>query len=164
MLLYPVINYDNAIKFIETKMPTQMNKDDFGTLINLSKKIIELENKRNKYIYLTSSLNHILLNHPVDRNKPQYIDEIDMNGLINIENDILKARRLNNLKSTRIEINKKKINELKSKLVQQLNIINDILTDPTSITRIEDYNNCFAPGNYINLIKLSKYLNEGNIL
>ena len=49
---------------------------------------------------------------------------------------------------------------LKIKLEKQLEIINEVLTDPTAIDRIEDYANPFSSGNFENLKKISKLNNK----
>lgn len=51
---------------------------------------------------------------------------------------------------------KQKTNELKEKILKQLSIINNVLIEPESINKIEDYDNPFSEGNFANLKKISK--------
>ncbi len=52
----------------------------------------------------------------------------------------------------------KKIKQVTS----QLEIINQVLNDPTAIERVEEYNNPFAPGNFKNLKKIGEFLKKSN--
>jgi len=47
-----------------------------------------------------------------------------------------------------------------TKLEKQLKIINDVLTDPTAIDRIEDYENPFSIGNFENIKQIAKLKNK----
>jgi len=49
---------------------------------------------------------------------------------------------------------------LMTKLEKQLKIINEVLTDPTAIDRIEDYENPFSIGNFENLKLIAKLTTE----
>lgn len=46
-----------------------------------------------------------------------------------------------------------KFENLKEKVEAQLDIIDKLLNDPSFIDKIEDYNNCFAKGNFDNIKK-----------
>ena len=62
-----------------------------------------------------------------------------------------------------VRIEKMETEKLKEKIVNQLNIIHNVLNDPKSIDRIEDYSNVFAHGNFDNLRKISLLLSkQGN--
>ena len=50
------------------------------------------------------------------------------------------------------------VSTLKCKIERQLDIIHNVLTDPGSVDRIEDYSNVFSPGNFENLRLLSEHL------
>ena len=50
------------------------------------------------------------------------------------------------------------IPKLKATIERQLDIIHNFFVDPSSVYRIEEYSNVFAPGNFENLKLLSNYL------
>lgn len=88
----------------------------------------------------------------------RYLEEkFKLNGLIDKNEEIRKMQEEKD-KELMTEINC--VKELKDKITCQLTIINSLLSDPTSIERIEDYNNVFAKGNFENLVKISKLMSD----
>jgi len=80
------------------------------------------------------------------------IKEIETEIFIKSENIRDELSEIKQIRSTTIP--------LMTKLEKQLNIINEVLTDPTAIDRIEDYENPFSIGNFENLKQIAKLKNE----
>ncbi len=56
------------------------------------------------------------------------------------------------------EMNAKETEKLRPQILRQLAIINELFSDPSSIERIETYDNPFSPGNFKLLQKLADAL------
>jgi len=65
-----------------------------------------------------------------------------------------------NEKAALLEKEKAELTKNIEKVTSQLEIINQVLRDPTILERIEEYNNPFAPGNFINLKKIAEFIKE----
>lgn len=101
--------------------------------------------------------------------KPDWIMSSDYNKILEylrLSNELKILISENNKNRSLIEeekknliIEKNRIKELIDRITLQLEIINNVLTDPKSIERIESYNDIFANGNFENLKKIAFLLN-----
>ncbi len=62
------------------------------------------------------------------------------------------------LESSNLISERAEVRTQKEKIERQLQFINDLLSDPSSIDRIEEYDNTFAAGNYENLREVARLL------
>ncbi len=93
--------------------------------------------------------------------KNSQISNIGMSGrgLLNLK-ATFPIPQLRLKKITRNLNPKKETNFLKTKILKQLTIIDDVLNNPESINKIEDYDNPFSEGNFRNLQKVSNHAIE----
>jgi hypothetical protein len=66
------------------------------------------------------------------------------------------------LESSKLATERSKVSSLRQKIERQLDIINDLFNDPTTIDRIESYDDTFAAGNLENLRRVAQILAEAN--
>jgi hypothetical protein len=101
--------------------------------------------------------------------KPAHLADQDWDKLKLLEESIGKLkdaeemRRENVLESSRLMATNGEISLLKQKLEKQLSIIQQVLTDPSVMERIEAYNDTFARGNFKNLKRVADLLNERKV-
>ena len=75
-----------------------------------------------------------------------------------MDEEIRLAKEKNRSKSERISRESQQLTSDREKVLKQLTILNNLLTDPFSIDRVESYDNPFASGNFELLKKVSKTL------
>jgi len=90
------------------------------------------------------------------KEQPDSLDGKEWGDIIELERKIATTSMKIEEDKSKLETDKQKTNELKNKVLKQLSIIDDILIDPGSINKIEDYDNPFSEGNFANLKKISK--------
>lgn len=90
--------------------------------------------------------------------KPKLISEKDWNSVKYIFEKVVSIKR--DLEKDRIDVakNKDEYSSLVRKVRLQLKIIDDLLIDPNSINKIEEYDIPFAKGNWSNLLKLGEVM------
>lgn len=90
----------------------------------------------------------------ISKGRPEWMKEGEFDSISEI---VSQAKTLsderNDLRQQEIELSSKKLEaeNLKERVVAQLDLIDRILTNPSSFDRIEDYDKIFAPGNRKNL-------------
>lgn len=77
-------------------------------------------------------------------------ETVDLKGLMKEYNE----------KAAVLEKEKAEVSKNIDKVTSQLEIINQVLKDPTVLDRIEEYNNAFAPGNFVNLKKIAELIKQ----
>jgi hypothetical protein len=92
--------------------------------------------------------------------KPEIIEAEDWKEIDQLYNRIVKKEK--EIKENLLEANKLKSEflPLKGKVSKQLEIINNLLIDPKSIEKIEDFDIPFAKGNWENIQKISKIMTK----
>lgn len=138
-----------AQEFVDSDKPNWIKDSDYKEAKEIANKVIKLDKLINENKTKNQLLKCAIFGKGFPENKPEEITEKEWKSLKMIYND-------------KIEINK--LNKLKNKIEKQLNIINEFLTDPTVIDRIEEYNNVFAVGNFENLKKLSYKLRNNDVI
>jgi hypothetical protein len=63
-------------------------------------------------------------------------------------------------KEAELDTKNRELSNKLAKITKQLEVIDACLSDPDVLDKIEDYNNCFAPGNFANLKKISEVLKK----
>jgi hypothetical protein len=149
-----ILRAANAEAFIKSERPNWIQDADYDLLLEKAKRVIDLDVLTNKYENLVSSLKSIIDQQPLVSKKPGGLTDDEWQCLLRIDTEIRAYRQ----DSDRIAGDAKAVADLKAKVEQQLDIIHNVLDDPSSIDRIEEYSNVFAPGNFANLKALSKHL------
>jgi len=75
--------------------------------------------------------------------------------------DCRKKEALLEEQQARVSAMSQELSEKLARINSQLEILNEVLTDPTVLDRIEDYNNAFAPGNFENLRRIAQLIKQG---
>lgn len=144
--------------FLKGEKPEWINSEDLSKLVNKSEKYIDLEKSIKRYQFLLGALNNIVNKSPLKEKPEDTIDDKEWNDIIELESKTSAIAIKIDEEKAELEISKEETQVLKNKILKQLEIVNDILTDPKSIDRIEPYDNHFSKGNYENLQKISSLL------
>lgn len=158
--IFPSFDYKGAEDFLAKKSPDWVEDSDLNKIIKIAENILVLEKNRSKSSTMLDQLERVARYIPLGNAKPDNIDDEIWQRLQALESEIVKAKRLIDITSRRNGISSKRISDIKDKLTRQLRTINDVLSDPTVVSRIEDYNNMFAPGNFENLKKVAYLLSS----
>ncbi|MBI9113042.1 hypothetical protein [Maridesulfovibrio ferrireducens] len=152
------LSEEEAKKFLEKEKEEWVKESDYQAKVKHAEGIVEARIICNKYYNLSKLLDIIISKKSLPNSKPDELSEKEWEEIQKLENVIVKD--LSNNENILAEIHEKelKIPHLKDKLKKQLQLINDILNDPTAIDRVEDYEDTFAKGNYANLRKVSELL------
>lgn len=149
-------SYD-AENFLKGEKPEWINSEDLAKLVKKAEKYTDLEKSINRYHSLLGALHNISNKIPL-KEKPDTIEDKEWNDITELESKVSAIAIKIEEDKAELEISKAETQGLKNKILKQLEIVNDILTDPNSIDRIEPYDNPFSKGNFENLQKLSNSL------
>lgn len=145
-----------AQQFLESKKPEWITDDDYNALRKESEALIRADT-------LLCLLWNIVYRAALPETKPDMLTEKEWNDMLKIaqsfkqmeEDHKTSIKELQNACTVKTEAEK-----LREKIEKQLTIIHNVLNDPKSIDRIEEYSNVFAPGNFDNLRKISLLLSQ----
>jgi hypothetical protein len=149
----------NAEKFIKNDKPEWIKQDDLEKLEEKAKAYVALEKSIRKNESLSKALDNIVNLTPL-KDRPGALDTNEWERVIELESKIATTAIKIEEDKSKLESEKQKTKNLKAKILKQLIIIDDVLNDPESINKIEDYDNPFSEGNFTNLQKVSKYAIE----
>lgn len=149
-----LFNKLTAQRFLESEKPEWIKDDDYDEIQKEAEAFIKAD-------ALSLILWDIIHNKALPVTKPVIFTEEEWGQVISKSQRFKKMEEdyqasMEEQKIARAE--KVETEKLKEKIEKQLKLIHDILSDPKSIDRIEDYSNIFAPGNFDNLKKISKLL------
>ena len=154
-----LLNKLTAQHFLERKKPEWIEDNDYDATRKEAEALIRADT-------LSLLLWDIVYNKALPETKPEIFTEKEWNEVLEIAQRFKKMEedhRTSMKEQETARIEKTETEKLKEKIEKQLNIIHNILNDPKSIDRIEDYSNVFAPGNFDNLRKISLLLSkQGN--
>ncbi len=141
------------LKLNETK-PEIIKTKDWEEYTSYVSKMINLIELSEKNEILQEQLEMLIYQTEL-KEKPIELTPKEWEKLKEIELDIFEKSK--QIREDLVELQKLKfeILPLKTKLDKQLKIINEVLTDPTAIDRIEDYENPFNIGNFENLKQIA---------
>lgn len=171
---------DNEISISKDPLST-ITKYDLNLLQNQQRENLNNKAKsmqqRLEYDTLITLFTKITLYQKIEDTKPQTLSQQNWETIKKVEEQFLRfeedkekhAHVLEEAIKTSRESKEKhthaleeaiKTSNLKQKVTNQLELINKILSDPTTINRIEDHNDTFAPGNLANLRRVAEYLQK----
>ncbi|TYS60597.1 hypothetical protein FZD47_20530 [Bacillus infantis] len=132
--------------------------DRISNIILKSKKDIELANKKN------SMINQLILREElIEVDQPEFLNDQEWRQVISLNDKFKKMSEFEityQSRSETLEREEIEASKLIEKVRYQLNTIHNLLLDPSTIDRIESYDNYFSEGNFLNLVKLADYLKE----
>jgi len=90
----------------------------------------------------------------ISKGKPEWMPEDEFNSICEFVKQTKSLSNKNDAlyrQQTELESNKLETEKLKEHVLAQLDLIDKVITNPSAIERIEDYDQTFAPGNRKNL-------------
>jgi hypothetical protein len=179
----PTEYWDEYIKYIKNLYHSNIlyniykEKNPIGFLKNQQSEYLDEPHKLKNEAYSIQLTNYYINSFEVDYlqfiavEKPTWITERDYNKLLQYLEDkhnlnmlITENKNLSKIgeeENIKLSMEINNVKELKDKITCQLDFINKLLSDPTVVERIEDYNDLFAKGNFENLEKIAKLINKG---
>lgn len=143
-----------AKKFLKKDKPEWIKDNDLEKLEKKAEAYIALNKSIRKNESLSNALSSIVNFTPL-KEKPDTLDSSEWDKVVELERKIATTSIKIEEDKSNLESEKQKTTELKDKVLKQLSIIDDVLIDPESINKIEDYDNPFSEGNFANLKKIS---------
>jgi hypothetical protein len=149
-----IVRLKDAEDFLKLDKPSWIMQSDYEFLLERAKNIVNLDVQTRRYNSLAQAFESILNGHPLSPSRPDSLIEDEWYKVTKIEAEIRSCK----LEREQLATDQNTVRTLKTKIESQLYVIHNLLGDPGSIDRIEDYNNPFSPGNFKNLKTLSEYL------
>lgn len=149
-----ISSLSEAEKFLKKDKPEWIKQDDLEKLEKKAEAYVALEKSIRKNESLSNTLSSIVNFIPLEK-QPDTLDSSEWDKIVELERKIATTSIKIKEDKSNLESEKQKTNELKDKVLKQLSIINDVLVDPESINKVEDYDNPFSEGNFANLKKFS---------
>lgn len=144
------IQYNELKKIIITLQSTRVKEEEIKKIFEIiSKALSKLQLPESKPTFVSDYNWEILKDYTQSAEKVK-----------SIQDELTEKERLLNDKESLLTNEKQDLNTLKEKIETQLEIINNLLIDPSSIYRIEEYSNPFALGNMENLKMLADLLTK----
>jgi hypothetical protein len=154
LILIEISRNTESYSHINWEILNQKNKEK---LLDI-KKIIKESEESKKYFSELINITRNSFDWSTLPDRPENIEEIDWFKIENIFENVtqLKIKANKDLKEANIIY--QEFYPLKEKVSAQLELINNLLIDPKSISKVESYNIPFEKGNWENLIKISEIL------
>jgi hypothetical protein len=149
----------SAERFMETEKPEWIESEDYKRITEKANSYIDLEKDIRKNKDFLNAIERIVSLTPL-KEKPDSIDTTDWNHLLDLESKISTIAAETKDERIKLDCEKKENEKLKSKILLQLKIIDNVLSSPESINRVEEYDNPFSKGNFENIQRIAAYLTE----
>lgn len=140
---------------------------------NQREKLEEMVQKYSKYKDFSAILEDVLEGKQISDEKPKSLTDWEWRQIKNFESLIADtkeletklrelSRREHELRVERVEVKNEQqaFEQLKEKVQKQLEFINNIISDPSILDRVESYDDTFSPGNWQNLKEIAALLNS----
>jgi hypothetical protein len=144
---------------METEKPEWIESEDYKRITEKANSYIDLEKDIRKNKDFLNAIERIVSLTPL-KEKPDSIDTTDWNHLLDLESKISTIAAETKDERIKLDCEKKENEKLKSKILLQLKIIDNVLSSPESINRVEEYDNPFSKGNFENIQRIAAYLTE----
>lgn len=153
---------------LQCEKPKWIKESDYKNIINKASKLAELDKNIEIVKKKMNDLSSITKFRTIPIERPQYFNVEEWNKVCEIYKEIdeinnqrgevaNKEIQLNNYKDELIK-EKLVVENLKNTVLNQLHLIDEILKDPNSINKIEEYESVFATGNFKNIKKVAEIL------
>ncbi len=163
------MSLEKAKEFLNTDRADWIDDRDYEAIVDQANEIIDLSNKQKKHKTIKNCVKEVVCQHRLSEEKPMDLDEDEWNEIKNLEKNTVFLLEKNQEVLTKnedilkeIRNKEESIPNLKKKIESQLRIINELLTDPTTIDRVEEYDDTFAIGNLKNLKQIAAHLMKIN--
>ena len=149
----------HAEKFLETEKPEWIKLEDYKRLEKKANSYINLEKEIRQNEDLSEALRKIISLAPLGL-KPESLTDIEWGHLQNLETKISTVAIEIEKEREELNCDKMEHEKLKDKILRQLRIVDNVLSSPESINKIEEYDNPFSKGNFENIQRVAAYLIE----
>ena len=153
-------------KSINDVKPDCLENWEWEQLTRLEKSVQESLDQNARYKEANRLLDSVVQQNPIGETKPDKINDSQWVQLKRLEKsaeqlkDVESMGKRNSEESSKVAAEVQRVSALRDKIERQLRIIQEILSDPTTIDRIEKYDDSFAPGNLENLRKVAMLLSD----
>lgn len=138
--------------------PGWIKQEDFNRLRELRVQVEGLHTALELNSSIAAVLSSVVQGQPLPKKKPQSISEEEWNSLLERSREIESVRRRTKKEADRLLRQQTDLAHRREKINMQLQIIHDVLSDPSAIERVEEHSNPFAAGNFENLKRVAAYL------
>ena len=148
--------------------PELIDDWEWKSIKEIETSVQRTNHEREKYQGLSALMRILLERKSVGETKPQLVDDWEWMQIKQDEtlfmklSDVEQLEKQNQSAAIEIAVEKTQNSQKKEKLERQLHFIHELLTDPTKIERVEEYDDTFAPGNWANLQKVAQFLSKAH--
>lgn len=152
-----IFSYQEAERFLESEKPEWLKGADLEKLKEKASLIKSSHLAKKEFESLTSKIETIFEGYALG-DKPSSVSDSRWREFCKFYE--LINEKINLLEGDQLEVAQSKtdVEEFKSRLLKQLFIIDRVLSDPSYVDKIEDFDNPFSKGNFDNLKKVSEIL------
>jgi hypothetical protein len=147
---------DNAKAFLGNGKPAWMVDEDYLRFKQTAERALQVA----KTEVLNDLLKCILWNSPLRKKDLELLETELQERLIKMDGEIRLAKEKNQSEIERISNESQQLARDKKAILKQLNVLDNLFKDPSSVGRIEPYDNPFTTGNFELLKKVSTALQE----
>jgi len=154
-----IFSYQEAEMFLESEKPDWLKGTDLEKLKEKASLIKDSHLAKKEYESLTSKIQTIFEGYALG-DKPSAISHPRWREFCKFYE--LMNERIHKLESDLLQVaqSKSDVKEFKNRLLKQLSIIDRVLSEPSYVDKIEDFDNPFSKGNFENLTKVSELLSR----
>jgi hypothetical protein len=144
-----------ANRFLNSDKPNFMSEADYESLAGTAQTVKRATEDERRYSALFRQITGLLNASPLAVDMPEGISTDDWAGLKRIEQTLVATPKETERRHAELVQREAEASTLKAKVLRQLEVINTFISDPDVLSRIEDYDGVFAPGNLANLRSLA---------
>tara|TARA_R100000306_G_C4377071_1_gene142384 strand:+ start:806 stop:2476 length:1671 start_codon:yes stop_codon:yes gene_type:complete len=154
-----IFSYQEAERFLESEKPEWLKGTDLEKLKEKASLIKSSHLAKKEYDSLTSRIEAIFEGYALG-DKPNAVSHSRWREFCKFYQII--NEKIHSLESDQLEVAQSKadVGEFKSRLLKQLSIIDRVLSEPSFVDKVEDFDNPFSKGNFENLKKVSEILSS----
>ena len=156
LLNLPSLIYESdAEAFLKSSRPAWMSNDDYSNYTAKAERTLKSakESTINRIVF--SNLMRLLSGSPPDDKELEQLEPEWRTRLKKLDEDLRIGKEKLATEADRVSRENRELEMQKPKILKQLEILNKLFSDPTSIDRVESYDNPFAAGNLETLKKIS---------
>jgi hypothetical protein len=142
-----------ADQFLNAERPPFMPEEQYERLAETA----QMVRKAARFSVLLPQLERLVAGSQLAADKPSDASQDEWANLKRIEHEIVTLREKNERRDAALFRQEAEASTLKTRVLKQLEVINDFINDPCVLDRIEDYEEAFAPGNLANLKSLAAF-------
>ena len=153
-----VLTSFEAKAFLEKPRPSWIQDNDYRNIKEIAERTLDNDRQYAVNAQTQACLKRILNGSVLDEKTLSQVDPETQSKLKELEGQISVARKRLDVDADKLSKELKLLTSDKQTIIKQLGILQALFTDPTSIDRIESYDNPFAPGNFYLLKRVSSTL------